>query len=242
MALIDCPDCTRPVSDAAVSCPNCGRPIAARAAHHDDHFSPDLITVFVRTVLEATLRPERFLVRSSEEPLRYASPKRILLASAVVAGLTLTFVNWVRPLGLPTLVQKLLAGLATVAMPWIMVIAFRLSGRVAGVPKDWVQATRLAGFVRAPSLFLAPLNFALMLLTGSQYAPMPIMVAIGLFYGMLGFRSFGLSRSRAFSGAFVAWALANLLWGGIAFAFTSVLAIAGIWVPDLRFQHGSAGH
>ncbi len=29
MALIQCPDCGRPVSTAAVSCPNCGRPIAS---------------------------------------------------------------------------------------------------------------------------------------------------------------------------------------------------------------------
>lgn len=28
MALIDCPDCTRSVSDQAPSCPNCGRPIS----------------------------------------------------------------------------------------------------------------------------------------------------------------------------------------------------------------------
>lgn len=29
MALIDCPDCGRPVSPRAPSCPNCGAPIAA---------------------------------------------------------------------------------------------------------------------------------------------------------------------------------------------------------------------
>ena len=37
MALIDCPECGKEVSTAAVTCPSCGFPVAAQAAHlaHD---------------------------------------------------------------------------------------------------------------------------------------------------------------------------------------------------------------
>src|SRR4051812_9132553 len=87
MALIACPDCARPVSDAAFSCPQCGHPFAPP----DDHLSPHVISAFLRTVYEATVRPARFLARWTEEPRRYASPKRMLMASAVIAGFGVSF-------------------------------------------------------------------------------------------------------------------------------------------------------
>src|SRR5262245_31378457 len=83
MPLIDCPDCAKPVSDAAPSCPNCGRPFGAC----DDLISPEAIVSFVRTIIEATLQPLRFLSRSAVEPHRYAPAKTVLMANALVGGL-----------------------------------------------------------------------------------------------------------------------------------------------------------
>jgi len=36
MAMIDCPDCGKPVSDAARACPNCGYPVAEKLAHQSE--------------------------------------------------------------------------------------------------------------------------------------------------------------------------------------------------------------
>jgi hypothetical protein len=241
MALIECPDCTKPVSTAAASCPSCGRPLASL----DDLLSPDAIIAFIRTILEGTLQPRRFLVRSESEPQRYAPAKRILLTNGVIAGIVVSIAFWIRPGSVPSVVQKITAAATSIALPWIVVIGFRMSGRVVRGAVTWRQATRLGAFKACSALFFLPLTFIAMTFSLHRggdaffgYAPTFILTVV---YGALAFRSIGVTRGRSVLGGALVWFFQTLLLLIVVLVLGIVLRMAGTWIPELH-NAGSGLH
>jgi hypothetical protein len=237
VALVECSDCKKSISSAATVCPHCGRP-----AEEDEHFSPDVVTTFLRSVFEATFRPTHFLVRWREEPRRYWKPNRLLMANGFVGAVAITFVfrfvhmGHAGPSHVPKLAQEILAGVAPLVLAWLAVLGFRLAPRLVGASSDWVIATRMGAFVAAPGLAWSPVALLLMGLTRSQYAGLPISLLIQVVYGYFALRSLvKLSVARSLVGAFIAYVIYIVLWFVVSMVLMSLLAWLGQWVPELKF-------
>jgi hypothetical protein len=229
MALIVCRDCGRSVSDAASSCPNCGRPVAGL----EEPFSPALITAFLRSVVHAALSPSTFMDRWTASPERYAPPKRLIMANALVAGLSVTALLWWRPSGLPSVSQKILAATTSITTPWITVITTRWAGQLIRRPMDWIDATRLAAFGSASGVVFTPIVLAFMLFSRMSLAS-AVSAALSLVYGTYAFRSLTGTWKRAIGGAVASFGLASLVSAVLFGVLGTALAAAGFWIPDLR--------
>jgi hypothetical protein len=182
------------------------------------------------------------MARWIESPERYARPKRLLMAGAIVAGFSVSLVFWLIPSNLPTLTTKIVSAATSITMPWIAVVGIRWAGGAVGARIHWSEATRLAAFITAAGVVFTPITLALILATGSQFTPMPLATAVGVFYGTYGLRFLKLRASRALLGSAFALLLKMLLTAFMGGGLAAALTVAGIWVPELRVSELRSAH
>ncbi len=202
--------------------------------------SPDALTIFARTLFDATVRPTQFLARWQTEPHRYWKPTRLLMTNGFVGGVAVTFSyrflrSPAQSAHVPKLAQDIVSGVAPLVLAWLAVLSFRYAPRAVGATSTWLVATRTGAFVSTPGLATAPLAFALMAITKSPYAGLPLAVIIQVAYGTWGLRALPLTAARAFAGALVAFVIYIVAWFAWNVILMTLLASLGRWIPELRF-------